>query len=112
MTDRQLIYLGCPYSHDDESVRLDRFAKVTLVASRFIQFGLPIYSPITHSHPMAIVGKLPGDWSFWESYDRIFLSMSKKMIVLKLKGWEKSVGLQNEIKIAKEMGIPIEYIEE
>lgn len=112
MTDKLLIYLGCPYSHPDRAVRVERFEKVTKVAAKLIEVGYHVYSPITHSHPMAEVGKLPGDWDFWEKQDRLFLSISKAMFVLHLPGWSESKGLQAEIKIADEMGIPIVHISE
>lgn len=107
---KELIYLGCPYSHPDPAVKQARFETVTRVASRLVAAGYHVYSPITHSHPMAEMGELPGGWDFWEKYDRIFLEMSKSMFVLKLEGWEESTGLQAEIKIARELGIPVEYI--
>ena len=112
MTDKLLIYLGCPYSHPDRAVRVERFEKVTKVAAKLVEVGYHVYSPITHSHPMAEVGNLPGDWAFWERQDRIYLEMSKAMFVLCLKGWRESKGLRAEIDIANELKIPIHSIGE
>jgi hypothetical protein len=33
------------------------------------------------------------------------------MVVLKLGGWEESVGIAAEIKIAEDLGIPVTYME-
>ena len=109
---KELIYLGCPYSHPYQYVQNERFEKVTQKAAELVKAGEHVYSPITHSHPIAQAGALPANWEYWEKYDRIFLSMSKKMIVLRLDGWEHSIGLRKEIEIAKEMGLPIEYCDE
>lgn len=107
----ELIYLATPYSHPDPEVMKQRFHSVNKVAAKLMKEGLHIFSPISHSHPIAIENDLPTNWEYWESYDRAFLKASRKLIVLKLDGWENSVGVTAEIKIAKELGIEIEYIE-
>lgn len=107
-----LIYLATPYSHQDHAIRERRFHRVNVVAARLISEGLHVFSPISHTHPIADVGDLPKGWDFWESYDREILAACSKMIVLCQEGWNTSVGVQAEISIAKEMGIPVEFIDE
>lgn len=109
--DGELIYLACPYSDPDLNVRIRRFELVNLAASKLMGEGKYVFSPISHTHPIAIAGKLPTGWQFWETYDRIILSRCQKLIVLKLAGWDKSTGVTAEIQIAKELNIPIEYID-
>lgn len=106
-----LIYLATPYSHPNPEVMEQRFRAVNKVAAKLMEQGLHIFSPISHSHPISIEGNLPTNWEYWESYDRVFLNASQKLIVLKLDGWEESVGVAAEIRIAGELGIDIEYIE-
>lgn len=108
----EITYLAVPYSHPDSKVKEDRFIKVNKVAARLMAQNHIIFSPISHSHPIAIEGKTNTDWSYWVNFDTAFLKCSKKLIVLKLEGWETSVGVAGELKIAKELGIPIEFIEE
>lgn len=108
---RVLVYLAAPYSHPDESVRESRFLIINAEASHLMRDrGLRIFSPISHSHSIAVAGGLPGDWDFWESFDRAILNVCFKMIVLTLPGWQESKGVTAEIALAKEMGIPIEYL--
>ncbi len=40
------------------------------------------------------------------------LSICDRMIVLCQRGWKESVGVQAEIKLAEEFGMPIEYMEQ
>ncbi len=72
--------------------------------------GLFIYSPISHSHPIALAGGLPLGWDFWEKYDRAILESCWKIIVVQVDGWDKSSGVSEEIKIAKELGLCVEFI--
>ena len=108
---KKLTYLACPYSHSSLDVRKQRFEAVTEVAASMMKSGEFVYSPITHSHPMAMAGELPGDWQFWREYDEAFLSCCKKMCVLMIDGWEESYGVRCEIELANtKYNIPVEYI--
>ena len=102
-------YICTPYSHPDPAVRCQRFTEVNRFAVRLVAAGLVIYSPITHSHPLALAGELPLDWAFWQRYDREFIAMSRMVIVLKQDGWEKSVGVRAELALARRLNMPIFY---
>lgn len=105
-----MIYLASPYSHDDPAVKEKRFEIVCRAAAQFMKEGHHIFSPIAHTHPIAKFG-LPGGFEFWEPYDRAFLSMCSKLWVLKMDGWETSIGVGAEIEIFTKMGRKIEYFE-
>lgn len=109
---KSLIYLAVPYSHPDSAVMEERFNRVNRVAARLMREGLHIYSPISHSHSIALAGELPRDWEFWKEYDQTILSMCGKLIVLTLDGWQESKGVMAEIQIAKDLELEIEYIYE
>jgi hypothetical protein len=106
-----LIYLATPYSHPDAEVREHRFREVNRVAADLMRDGLHVFSPISHTHPIAVAGDLPKDWEFWQAYDRTVLSACSKVMVLMQDGWRESTGVQAEIEIAREMGLPVEFIE-
>lgn len=72
--------------------------------------GRHIFSPISHTHPIALAGSLPLGWDFWQAYDRAILRVCKRVIVLMLKGWKESKGVAGEIAIAEELGLPIVYM--
>jgi hypothetical protein len=109
--EKKLIYLGCPYSHPDPHVKTQRFEAVTKVASKMMAKGEFVFSPISHTHPIAMAGGLPGGWEFWKEYDEIYLRMSCKMVVLTLDGWRESVGLMAEIELSRKLGVEVEYVE-
>jgi len=111
MNKEELIYLACPYSHNDPKVREERFHQVNKVASGLMSEGYYILSPISHTHPIALSGKLPLGWEYWEGYDTLLIKSCKCVLVLQLDGWKESKGVQAEIKIAEKLGIPVEYID-
>ena len=97
---RPLTYLASPYSHPEEVVRERRFRMVTDAAAWLIENkGWNVFSPITHSHPLADLGGLKGDWEVWKQIDTEYLGVSQRMVVLQLDGWNKSTGVLAEIKI-------------
>lgn len=106
-----MIYLACPYNHPDPAVKQQRFEAVNRAAARLMHDGAAIFSPISHTHPIALAGELPGGWDYWERYDREMLGMCAALYVLMLDGWEQSVGVTAEINIARELGLPITYLE-
>jgi hypothetical protein len=105
------IYLACPYSHHDARVREARFKRVNVFASMLMKCGDFVFSPISHTHPIAEAGGLPGSWEYWEPYDRSFLEWADELHVLMLPGWKESIGVQAEIRIAQASGKPVKYIE-
>lgn len=109
--DLGLVYLATPYSHPDPAVRLQRFHRVNLMAARLMEKGFRIFSPISHTHPIAEAGDLPLDWAFWQQYDRAMLAACAAMIVYRQPGWEDSIGVAAETTLARELGLPIMYVD-
>ena len=70
-----MIYLAVPYSHADPAVRVARFDAVNKVAAKMMRDGLHVFSPISHTHPIALAGDLPGGWEYWEAYDRALIKV-------------------------------------
>ena len=109
----EIIYLACPYSHNDRYVQVARWVAANKAAAKLMAQGLYVFSPISHTHPIAEAseGKLPRGWEFWEGMDKEYLKFCKKIIVLRIPGWDVSTGVTAEIKIGVEMGIPVEYMD-
>jgi nucleoside 2-deoxyribosyltransferase len=104
-----IAYLASPYSHPDPAVREQRFRAACQAAVALLHAGRVVFSPIAHSHPLAQHG-LPGNWHFWERYDRAFLERCDEVVVLMLDGWQESVGVREEIRIARELRKPVRYL--
>lgn len=105
-----MIYLATPYNHADPAVRQERFETVNRAAAALMREGKHVFSPISHSHPIALAGDLPKGWEYWEAYDRIMLGVCDTLVVLMVNGWIESPGVSAEIAIAKERGMLIEYV--
>jgi nucleoside 2-deoxyribosyltransferase len=104
-----MIYLASPYSHDNPAVRAARFHAVCRAAAALIRAGEIVFSPVVHSHPLVEHG-LPTGWAFWERIDREHIARCDEVVVLMLDGWEKSVGVQAEMQIARELGKPVRFL--
>jgi hypothetical protein len=108
---KDLTYLASPYTHPRAHVRVKRYQQVCIAAGRLLGRGEFVFSPIAHSHPIALVHNLPTDWRFWAEYCRATLGRCSKVAVLMLDGWRESVGVSAEIKLAGELGIAVEYLD-
>lgn len=98
-------YLAIPYTGmEDDSYRISMSA-----TAHFVLKGDVIFSPIVYCHEMAKKAGFPGDFDFWEHFDRECIRACDELWVLKVDGWLTSKGVQAEIKIAEEMGKPIVY---
>lgn len=101
------IYLACPYSHDDSLVKKARFNRINRVAAILMKQGFIVFSPISHSHPIALTNDLPGDFAYWQKWNRSFLEWCEVFVIAKLKGWEDSIGINGEREIVQELKKPI-----
>ncbi len=105
----ELVYLACPYTHQEHAVKTERWRAVNAYAASLMARETLVFSPISHTHPIAMEGGLPGNWEFWEKYDRKMMACCTRMVVLCLGGWSKSTGVKAEVAMAEEMGLPIFY---
>jgi nucleoside 2-deoxyribosyltransferase len=104
-----MIYLASPYSHPDPSVREQRFRAACRATAALLRAGEVVFSPIVHSHAL-VEFELPTAWSYWERFDRTYLERCDEVVVLMLDGWEDSVGVREEIGIARALGKPVRYL--
>jgi hypothetical protein len=112
MANEDLIYLASPYSNPDRAVRVERFNAACRAAAKLMHQGKLIFCPIAHTHPIAEIGGLPLGWMFWERYDQAMLAVCGRMIVLRLDGWEMSLGVAAEIKAMRDAGKPVEFMDQ
>lgn len=102
------IYLAIPYTgHEEISFKL-----ANQVAGALINRGDIPMSPISHSHPISEECEVRGDWEFWKEMDCSFIDWADEVLVISFDEELvlKSVGVQAEIKHAKETGKPVKYM--
>jgi len=104
-------YLASPYSHKDPDVMQTRFWCAVETSAELIRDGRNIFSPIAHSHEMGLILGDSCNHDLWLRVDLAMLAKAKKLVVLRLEGWEQSFGVQQEIALAEALHIPIEYID-
>jgi hypothetical protein len=88
-----------------------RFSEVCVIAGGLMLSGLVVFCPIAHGHSIAARSELRTDWDYWKQFCYEFIAASSKVIVAMMDGWQESRGVAAEIAIAKELGIPVEYLE-
>ena len=109
--NRPLTYLACPYSHQLSEIEELRYRRATEATAWLIEkLGWNVFSPITHSHPLATIGRLRHDWGFWKKIDTQYLECSERIVILELDGWRQSTGVQAELQIARDMGLEVLYL--
>jgi hypothetical protein len=106
-------YLASPYAHKLPSFRHKRFEQICDIAGRLMARGMVVYSPIAQNHSVVTWCNIPlgKGWSWWKRFDEVMISHAKEVIVVKMEGWEDSVGIEGEIWIAGKLGIPVRYME-
>lgn len=86
------------------------FHEVARQASLCIAAGIPVFSPIAHSHPLAQHSYNAHSYDVWLGLDVVFMKASTGIIVCQMESWEKSSGLHWEIEWYKAEKKPIVYM--
>jgi hypothetical protein len=73
--------------------------------------GKILYSPIVYWHNICKFFDLPTTAKYWENQNMAYLEICDHMIVLKLHGWDDSVGVLSEIDYCVKNNIKIVYID-
>jgi hypothetical protein len=107
-----VIYLACPYSHPNPRVRAFRFGMANRAAAKLILEGHTVFSPLSHSHPIAETGLIGPHDPTWYQQDLEFLRLCSELRVLCLSGWRESRGVLAEVVAADRLFIPVVYLPE
>ena len=105
-------YLASPYSHEDPAIRAFRFEAAVQTAANIIMRGIPVVSPIAHSHYIFVTRPETGsDFEAWREVDETLLLACDEMWILDLPGWNVSNGIREEAKIALANGMPVKLVD-
>lgn len=112
MTVMNYHYIACPYSDDDAEVRNQRYLDASKYVAQELLRGVVVYSPIVHCHNLQLMYPtlLPTTFDFWRNIDFTMLSKASRMDVLMMPGWDKSVGVREEIAFCTRNNIDIHYV--
>lgn len=121
MTDREkprpmiplgrLYYVASPYSKYPAGIE-QAFRDISAIAARLLRFGYKVFSPIAHTHPIAIYGGIdPLNHDIWLPFDEAIIAKCDGIIVAMMQGWEESHGVNWEIERFKRDGKPVYYFD-
>lgn len=105
-----MIYLASPYSHRDPIIKKTRFLLAEQATAALINQGYFVWSPIVHCYEMALKFSMPDDADFWKRYNFDFIRRADSMYVLDIEGWQDSKGVMTELKLAKEILLPVAWV--
>ncbi len=93
----KLYYLASPYSKYPDGLKA-AFKDVSAIAARLVSEGYKVFSPIAHSHPIAVYGKLDAlSYEIFLGLDVAFLKRCDGFLVAKMAGWDVSYGVKWEM---------------
>lgn len=107
-----LIYLATPYSAYEWGIEF-AWKDASALAGALLKKGLNIYSPVAHTHPIAIYGNInPLDHETWMRFDAAMVKKSDVLLVAKMRGWGESKGIAIEIEAFQKMNKPIYMLDQ
>jgi len=103
-------YLASVYSK--HPLGLDEaHAEACYATTLLMRAGIPVFSPIAHTHPIEKIGGLVGmSHDFWMAVDKPMVDAARGVIVLMQPGWSTSKGVCMEIAWAKKDHKPVIYM--
>lgn len=103
-------YLATPYSKYPGGLD-DAWNDACRAAASLLRAGVPVYSPIAHTHPIAVNGGIdPLDYTFWLKIDEAMMAAADELIVVMMPGWERSKGIEHEVRYFTLADKPIRYV--
>jgi hypothetical protein len=104
-------YLATPYSKYPDGLDA-AFRDACRATATLISAGVPVFSPIAHTHPVAVYGKMdPLDHSIWLPADKPMMDAAFGLLVARLDTWELSYGIKVEINEFIATGKPVIHLE-
>jgi len=91
-----MIYLASPLTHESLGVMERRIDATAKVYARLHRQGIYTIAPTVASWELARRSGLPTDWNFWRPWCLALLRRCSGMYILRLPGWERSVGNAKE----------------
>lgn len=100
------IYLASPLTDPNPNIMLGRYYAVVRAAAFIKSKGFSTFCPVAHGYTFTkFDNKIQHTWATWKTEDAAILSVCRMFIVLKLPGWDESIGLKAEWALAEKMGL-------
>lgn len=104
----RLAYIAAPYSAKSPEVMQRRANEVMAFSAWLWREGIcyPL-SPVSMWHEAATRCGLPTDATSWTACNFAYFTACEVMYLLKLDGWQESVGVEMELKWARDRGMDV-----
>jgi hypothetical protein len=103
-------YLATVYSKHPDGIE-EAYRMACRETAVLIQDGVRAYSPIAHTHGVAIHGGIdPYDHGIWLHADAPFMAAAEALIVLTSEGWREAYGIGKEIEAFRAAGKPVRFM--
>jgi len=104
------VFVSSPYSDPDQNVIEERVKVAQRYVAQLASNDILAFSVLAYIHPILKDHPLPTDYEFWKDLCVRGMEMCEVVHVLCIEGWEDSVGVQDEIEIARSLKKRIVYI--
>jgi len=106
-----LCYLATPYTKYPDGIE-EAHAEACKLAARLLVNGVMVYSPIAHTHAIAVHGKInPLDHAIWLPFDEAMMQAASVLVVAEMPSWQVSYGIRCEIEWFMRAEKPILYLD-
>lgn len=105
-----LWYLATPYTRYEGGLS-SACGHACKAAAVMIERGFRIFSPIAHSHMIAVRSNLdPLNHDLWLDQDQPFMDAACGLFVVRMTGWNDSAGVTKEIAEFRRQGKPVYFL--
>lgn len=100
-------YLASPYTHKDKFVRADRYRAALKATQDLMVAGEVVFCPVAYGHSLESKLHVSFPYDYWVRWSRAMLAGASRLYVLTIPGWAASKGVEIEVRLAHDLGIPI-----
>lgn len=105
-----MIFVSVPYSNPYREIVELRVKVLSIYCGQLMKNGVITTSPVLFGTTILNHYTLPFDFTYWQDLSYTYLEKCDEIHVLLMDGWKESSGVQGEIERAREIGIPIKFI--
>lgn len=104
-------YLASPYTAHPDGLEV-AYREACEASALLVRAGIPVFCPIAHSHGIAHLGGIdPASHRIWLEADAPFMHAAGGLIILRLRGWNVSKGVQAEWETFTAAGKPVRFMD-
>jgi len=105
-------YLATPYTKYTAGIEA-AFVEACRIAAWLIGQDVSVYSPIAHTHPIAIHGRMDPvtNHSLWLRADKPLMLAAHGLVVVRMAGWDESIGIAEEMEVFRAERKPVVFLD-